>query len=482
MNKELVAIFEYLEREKGIKRDFICRAIEEALMTGARKGQTQMNNVTVTIDDKTGEIKAVAEKEVVDHVEYPNEEILLEEAQELDPDCEIEDWIQIPMDPESFGRIAAQVTRQLISQKLRSAERDVIYEEYRHRKGELISGSVRRITKGHTLIIDLGKVEGILPGRFYPKNEEYHLGEKVVALLYDVQDTENGGAEIVLSRSHAEFVQALFEQEVPEISDNLITINRAVRDAGFRTKIAVSSSDPKIDPVGACVGVRGTRVKNIIRELNNEKIDVLPFSEDPFVLLKSSLSPIEVNKAEYDEEQDLITLIVEDDDYPAVLGKKGNNARLTSELIGIKLIVRKKSEYQKELTVIRNQLAAGDDPKLDEPLNKLEGINQFIADSIMAAGFNTARKVLETSPVKLSTESGISLNMAEDIMGVLEKLFESSNKDLTEGLEAETNDDSTSDADSTPGDITDRAAAEESIDESSENKVMDTSSNEEAEE
>lgn len=416
MNKDLLAIFEYLEREKGIKRSLIVSAIEDALTVAARKGLQGMNNVSVTVDDKTGAITAVAEKEIVEHVEYPSEEILLEEAREIDPSCQVGDWIDIDVDPESFGRIAAQVARQLIAQKLRGAERDVIYEEYRHRVGELISGTVRRVTKGHTLIIDLGKVEGILPGRFYPKGEKYHIGEKVLALLYEVQDTENGGAEVVLSRSHPEFVAALFAQEVPEIHDGTVKIERIVRDPGFRTKLAVSSTDSKIDAVGACVGVRGIRVKNIIREIDNEKVDVIPYSDDPFVLLKNALSPSEIKKADLNEEEDTIKLVVADEDYPSVLGKKGNNVRLTSELIGVKVEIHKMSEHQKGMVLERRQLSLSEDPALDKPFEKIGAINQLIVDSIISAGFDTPRKLLKVSPPELAKLADISLQMAEDLL------------------------------------------------------------------
>lgn len=423
MNKDLLAIFEYLEREKGIKRDIIVKAIEEALITAARKGKEGMNNVDISVNPKTGEISAIAEKEIVEDVQYPAEEISLEEARELDPNCQVGDWMDIEIDPQVFGRISAQVARQMISQKLRGAERDVIYEEYRHRIGELISGTIRRVTKGHTLIVDLGKVEAILPGRFYPKSEKYHVGERILALLYDVQDTENGGAEVVLSRSHPEFVSALFLQEVPEINDGVIEIRKIVRDAGFRTKMAVISNDVKIDPVGACVGVRGNRVKNIIRELNSEKIDILPHSDDPFVLLKNALSPCEIRKADFDDEENSIHLVVDDDDYPSVLGKKGSNARLMAELVGMKIEIEKQSEYQKKLAVERRQLALMEDPKLDQPIESIEGINQFVLETVKSCGLDTPRKLLTLSPQDLAKQSDISLEMADNILEELSKLI-----------------------------------------------------------
>lgn len=421
MNKDLIAMFEYLEREKGINRDIIVNAIEEALVTAARKGGRGMTNISVTVNQKTGDILAMTEKEIVETVNYPAEEISLEEAREIDPDCSEGQWLEIEIEPESFGRIAANVARQMISQKIRGAEKEVIYDEYRHRIGELISGTVRRVTKGHTLIIDLGKIEAILPGRFYPKSEKYHIEDRILTLLYDVQETENGGAEVVLSRSHPDFVAALFASEVPEISDGVIEIKKIVRDAGYRTKMAVTTTNDKIDPVGACVGMRGARVKNIIRETGGEKIDILPYSEDPFILLKNALSPCEIKQAEFFEDENRVMLIVNDEDYPIVLGKHGSNARLTGELVGMKIDFHKKSEYQKKMILERKQLSLLDNPLLDEKITALEGINSLVLGNVVSTGYDTPRKILETTPLDLSTKSDISLEMAENILEEVKK-------------------------------------------------------------
>jgi N utilization substance protein A len=418
MNKDLVAIFEYLEREKGIKRDIIIGAIEEALRVAARKSIKGLINVSVKIEPKTGTIEVFAQKEVVDHVTIPQEEILLETARELYPNCEIGDWIDIEATPEDFGRIAAQTARQVIAQKLRGAERDVIYEEYRHRINELISGTVKRIVRGATLIVDLGKVEAILPDRFYPKIEHYNVGDRVQALLYEVRDTENGGAEVVLSRGHPEFVKQLFIQEVPELEDGTVIIERIVRDAGYRTKMAVSSTDPRVDPVGACVGVRGTRVKNVIREVNNEKIDIIPFTEDKVQLLENALAPIEIKKISVSEDESTIGIVVEDESYPIVLGKRGMNTRLCGQLVGIQLNVQRMSEYQANMNFQRAQLALMDDPTLDEPL-KIEGMNpglRLIVESLITAGYDTPKKVLNASASELSKIPGISEEMADRIL------------------------------------------------------------------
>ncbi len=415
MNKDLVAIFEYLEREKGIKQTIIIDAIEEALRVSARKSIKGLINVSVKVDPKTGNIEVFAQKEVVDEVTIPEEEILLEEAQELNPNCEIGDWVDIEATPEDFGRIAAQTARQVIAQKLRGAERDVIYEEYRHRINELISGTVKRVVRGATLIVDLGKVEAILPDRFYPKIESYNVGERVQALLYEVRDTDNGGAEVVLSRSHPEFVRQLFLQEVPELEDGTVTIERIVRDAGYRTKLAVSSTDPRVDPVGACVGVRGTRVKNVILELNNEKIDIIPFTEDKVQLLENALAPLEIKKISVSDDESNISIVVEDESYPIVLGKRGMNIRLCGQLIGSELNVQRMSEYQNSMNFQRAQLALVDDPSLDEALI-IEGMSPMIVESLIAAGYDTPRKVLSSSTEELANIPEISQEMADRVL------------------------------------------------------------------
>lgn len=415
MNKDLLAIFEYLEREKGIKREVIISAVEESLLAAARKSIKGLLNISVRVNPKTGDIEVTAQKEVVENVTIPEEEMTLEEARLLNPDAELGEWIDIPCTPQDFGRIAAQTARQVISQKLRSAERDVIYEEYRHRVNELISGSVKRVIRGATLIVDLGKVEGIMPDRFYPKIEKYNIGDRVQALLFEVRDTENGGAEVILSRSHPEFVRQLFLQEVPELQDGTIIIEKIVRDPGYRTKLAVKSSDSKVDPVGACVGVRGTRVKNIIRELNNEKIDIIPYTDDAVQLLMNALSPIEIRKIDVNEDHSVVTIVVDDESYPAVLGKRGMNARLNGELIGAELQVQKMSDYQQIAAIQRQQLALAEDPTLDEKLH-LDGMSSFITASLIAANYDTPRKVLQATPEELAKIPEISLEIANKVL------------------------------------------------------------------
>ncbi len=402
MNKDLIAIFEYLEREKGIKREIVINAISESLRAAARKSVKGLGEkVHVEIHPKTGEIEVFAQKKIVEKVQNPADEISLEEARTMEPECQVGQWLEIAITPQDFGRIAATAARQVITQKLKGAERDVIYEEYRHRVGEIISGTVKRFIRGRTIVVDLGKVEAILPERNYPKLERYNPGEKVQALLLEVRDTDGGGAEVILTRSHPEFVAQLFIQEVPELHDKTVAIEKIVRDPGYRTKLAVKSYDPKVDPVGTCVGVRGTRIKNIIRELNNEKIDVVPYSDDPIQLLQNLIAPAEVRKLKMYE--DRVWIVVVDEEYPIVIGKKGMNARLIGQILEKEIEVHKLSEYQKILTVQMAEYAEDSDPMYDEKL-KIEGVSGLVIDSLAGAGYDTLRKFMQSNPVEIAAK------------------------------------------------------------------------------
>jgi transcription termination/antitermination protein NusA len=421
MNKDLVAIFEYLEREKGIKREIVIAAIEESLMMAARKSIHGATNVTVQIHSKTGNIEVYCDKVIVEKVKNPVQEVALKDYQAIEPNCELGQTVTMSVTPRDFGRIAAQKARQIISQKLRGAERDVIYEEYRHRINQLISGTVKRVGSGFTVIVDLGKVEGVLPKRNFPPTEKYQVGDKVLALLQEVRDTDTGGAEVVLSRSHPEFVRQLLVQEVPELADGTIGIERIVREPGYRTKLIVRSNDAKVDPVGACIGMRGIRVKNIVRELNNEKIDVIPYAQDKLQLLQQALQPVQIRKIRVNEDESEVFIVVEDEDFGAAIGKKGLNVRLIGDLLDIHLEIQKMSDFHRIDALERAQLALLEDPTLDEPLRDMEGISSLVLDQLMAEGVTTPRKVLESSLEKLAEIPGISLDMADKILEQIRK-------------------------------------------------------------
>ena len=419
MNKDLIAIFEYLEREKGIKREIVINAISESLQAAARKSVKGLGEkVSVEIHPKTGEIEVFTQKKIVEKVVNPQEEIGIKEARELESECQVGQWLEISITPQDFGRIAAAAARQIIAQKLKGAERDVIYEEYRHRVGELISGTVKRFIRGRTIVVDLGKVEAILPERNYPKLERYNVGDKVQAILHEVRDTESGGAEVILSRSHPEFVTALFIQEVPELHDKTVVVEKIARDPGYRTKLAVRSYDPKVDPVGTCVGVRGTRIKNIIRELNNEKIDVVPYSDDPVQLLQNLLAPSEVRKLK--EFGAKVSIVVKDEDYPLVIGKRGMNARLIGQILESELEVQKITEYQKILVLQMAELSETIDP--EEKL-KIEGVSGLIIDSLSSAGYATLKDFMQANPAELTAKvPGVSYyDLADKVLEQMRK-------------------------------------------------------------
>lgn len=415
MNKDLLAILDYLDREKGIKRNIVLQAIEDALYAAAKKSVKGVQDVRIDIDYNSGDIEVFGKKEVVQKVKVSEKEISVEDAQDLNPDCEQGDFLEVKITPRDFGRIAAQTARQVISQKLRGAERDVIYDEYRHRVNEIVSGTVKQFVRGADMIVDLGKVEALMPMREYPKTERYNIGEKVTALLKEVKDTENGGAEVILSRSSPDFVRQLFIQEVPEITDNVISIHNVVREAGYRTKITVQTTDPRVDPVGACVGMRGSRVKNVVRELNNEKVDIIPYAEDPIELLQNALSPVEIKKISINEQDRIVTIVVDDEDFPTVIGRKGMNARLNGRLIQAEIAVKRMSEYKKVLAIQQIELAESTDSTLDEPL-LLKTVNSMITDNLVDAGYDTKRKILQAKTEEITQVPGISELMLDQIL------------------------------------------------------------------
>ncbi len=418
MNKDLLAIFDYMEREKGINREVLISAIKESLHAAARKSIHNVENISVEISPKSGQIDVYTEKEIVEKVTSPDTQISYEEATELAPGCQVGQILSVLITPKDFGRIAAQTAKQMIAHKLRNAERDVIYEEYRHRVGEIVSGTIKRFSQASNLVIDLGKVEGILPKNHFPKTERYKVGERVRALLYEVRDLDNGGAEVILSRSAPEFVEQLFIEEVPEIKEGIVTVEKIVREAGYRTKMIVRSSDVRIDPVGTCVGVRGNRVKNIVHELNNEKIDIIPYSEDAVELLQSALSPVEIRKIRANEDESALLVVVDDDHFPTVIGKRGMNARLNSRLIDRELDFQKLTEFNRISALQQMELASSEEASLDEPIDSIEGVSPLVVRELVDAGYNTRRKILSCSIEDLLSQvPGIgSRELAESIM------------------------------------------------------------------
>lgn len=422
MNKDLLAILDYLEKEKGIKRELVISAIQKSLQVAARKSVHGASNVNVAINPKTGDIQVFCEKEIVDAVKIPAQQISLADARKLDPECEIGQFIDTIVTPENFGRIAAQKAGQIITQKLREAEKEVICEEYRDRLNQLVSGTVKKVMGGphSTVIVSLEKVDAIMPSKEYPKSERYKPGEKILALLLSVNDAENGGAEVVISRNHPDFVKRLFEREVSELREGTIVIKKIVREPGYKTKMAVISMDSKIDPVGSCVGVRGNRVKSVLSELHKEgkeKIDIFAYSDDPLTLLVTAL-PTEIRKINLNEEEKTITFVVEDEKFSSVVGLGGANIRLLSQLVGYKLEAKSMSEYNDALRLEREEIS--DDATLNKPIYPIEGVNSLVFDLIVEK-YKTIQSLLQATPEDLATIPGISLEKADNILEQVRK-------------------------------------------------------------
>lgn len=344
MTNDIKALIDYYEREKGLSREKILLALESAFLSAYRKmvpGSGSINYLRAEINVDKGKVRIFADLEVVPDEEYSDKfnQIPLSLAVKLDKNAVLHDLLPTNITPKGFGRIAVQTARQTMLQKLLDAEKEMLYDEFKDRAGDLVTGTIRRFEKGD-IFVDLGKFEGVMTSRERVPNEDYSVGDRMRFYVVEVR-TEARGPEVILSRSHPNLVRRLFESEVVEIGDQTVEIHGIAREAGYRTKVAVISHDDKVDPVGACVGMRGARVKNIARELNNEKVDILEWTEDPVTFVREALSPVEPREITVDEEARKIFVIVQDDkDLSKAIGRRGQNARLTSRLMGWDVQVR----------------------------------------------------------------------------------------------------------------------------------------------
>ena len=344
MTNELLSLFEYYEVEKGIKRDVMVEALETALLSALRKKIGPAREMRIKVDADKGDIKAFSTLIVKDRVENPYEEIDIFTARRIDPTINVEDEIELNITPADLGRIAAQTAKQTMLQRLRQAEKENMYDEFKDRAGDIVSGVVRRFERGDVWI-DLGKFEGVMPQRERVSTEEYNPGDRIRVYVVAV---ENGsrGPEIILSRSHPNFVRRLFESEVSEIADRTVEIRSLAREPGFRTKVAVHSADRKVDPVGACVGLRGARVKNIVNELNKEKVDIIRYDEDLNAFVEDALKPAKINDMTIDEETRTVRVFVDEEELSKAIGRRGQNVRLTTRLVGWDVQVQKDESAQ----------------------------------------------------------------------------------------------------------------------------------------
>jgi len=441
MSQELIHVIDQISKEKGISKEMVIEAVESALVSAAKK-KYGAQRIAVQIDPKRGDIVMYAYKKVVQDVANSDEEITLEEAQTLYPEAQMEGEVPLQVEFEGFGRIAAQTARQVIVQKVREAERDVIFKEFNDKVGQLVNGIVLRHEKG-AYYIDLGKTEAVLPAREQVPRESYRRGDRIRAYVMEVRDTSKG-PQVVLSRAHPEFVSRLFEMEVPEIYENIVEIKGVVREAGDRTKIAVSSKESQVDPVGACVGMKGSRVQAVVRELRGEKIDIIPWSEDPRIFIAKALSPAVVEKVGVTEEDRSALAVVADSQLSLAIGKKGQNVRLAAKLTGWKIDILSESEYDQERQKEREQeieaaiveetrkmaeeteaavtmesKSASEASEIAEDIVRLtaiEGVGEKIAEHLKEAGYDTVEKIAAMSDEEILAVPGIGASSAQKIL------------------------------------------------------------------
>jgi len=341
-NISLKHAIEQIVKEKGIDRQVVLEAMEQAVLTAANKKYRNSRDLEARYNPESGEVELFEFVTVVEEVEDSYKEISLEEAREIDPDVEVGDSLGEKLDASGFTRIAAQTAKQVIIQKVREAERDTIFNEYSDRQWEIITGMVRRFEKGD-LLIDLGRAEAILPSKEQMPREVYRPGDRIRAIITDIRMTTKG-PQIILSRIHPSMLAKLFEAEVPEVAEGIVEINAIVRDPGSRAKLAVSSNDPDVDPVGACVGMRGSRVQNVVSELRGEKIDIIPWSEDIARFACNALSPAQVSKVFVDEENRTLEVVVADDQLSLAIGKRGQNVSLAARLTGCRIDIKSEAK------------------------------------------------------------------------------------------------------------------------------------------
>lgn len=419
---ELTRILDSVSKDKGVKKEVIISAIEEAVLLAAERlfrSDGKFTELEVHFNEDDGEVELFEFKKIVNEVTDGDVEIAISEAVNLDPEAEIEDFIGVKISPE-FTRIAIQNAKQKILQKLKEAEGKVIYEEFKTRKGELVGGIVRRIER-RTAIVDLGRTEAILPPEHQVPKEYYKQKERLRAILIDIQESKKG-PKLILSRSHPDFVKSLFQAEVPEISEGIMEIKAISRDSGSRTKIAVHSNDPDVDPIGACVGMRGARVQNIIHELRGEKIDIIIWSEDTARFVCNALSPARINKVIIDENHNAMEVIVDDDQQSLAIGRRGQNVRLASQLTGWRIDIKTESQLNKELQDVMTVLIS------------LPNISDVTAKLLYNEGYHTLEDIAFTDPDAIAKAG--NLKSGEEVQNI-QKAARIALKDKLENISIE---------------------------------------------
>ena len=427
---------EMLSREKHIEPEIVVAAIEDAMVVAARKYYKTEEDLRAKFNQETGQVDVYSVHTVVEEVVDPQKEVSLSEAKKKDPAAEVGTEILAAKPTDVLGRIAAQTAKQVILQKVREAERDTIFNEYHNRVGEMITVIVKR-AEGPDLIVDMGRTEARLPKREQSKLETYNIGERLRVVIKAV-DRAAKGPQVVVSRADASLVQRLFEMEVPEIYDGTVQIRFAAREAGERTKVAVMSRDKDVDPVGACVGMKGMRVQSIIRELRGEKIDIIPYSEETVAFAQKALSPAKVTRVQIiDPENHKLEVIVEDSQLSLAIGKKGQNVRLASKLIGWDIDIKSEEEKRRE---IEEQMTALTAPTT--PLTALAGVGPKTIEKIEAAGITNVEKLAGMTPEQLMEIPGIGEKMVDKIYQAVNRFYEGGGEaaaapaEAAEGVEA----------------------------------------------
>jgi len=390
--QDFLTVLDYMEKEKGISRKVMASVIEGALVTAAHKTYPLETEIRVSLDAKTGKIQMFAKLKATDRARPNPEEVSIVKARAANPSARLGDLVEIELDAKQFGRIAAQVFKQAMNQNLRSIEKTMIMEEFQGRVGDIVAGTVRRFDRAD-VVIDLGKFEGIMPARERVPTEEYTPGERIRALVMAVQQGQRG-PEIILSRASPDFVRRLLALEVAELADGVVQIKSLAREPGFRTKIAVWSDVEKVDPVGACVGIRGSRVKNIVRELNNEKVDLFRWSPNIHELVIEALKPAKLRKIEIDETNHRVRALVDAENLSLAIGRKGHNARLASRLTGWHI------DVEEDKTEV-----VGFEQKLEQAVQSLAtalGIEVPLAQKIASVGFSTVEALVEATETDLA--------------------------------------------------------------------------------
>ena len=424
MASELYNTIDALSKEKGIDPQIVVSAVEDAIVMATRKYYKSQENLRAKLDKETGKINAFAVKTVVesaDQVEDPNLQVTLEDARKVDPTLEVGGELQIPKVTEGIlGRIAAQLAKQVIFQKVREAERDTVYNEYIGRVGEIVNATVKRV-EGPDLIFDIGKAESRMPRKEQSRLESFAVGERVRVVIARVERAAKGPG-VVVSRAAPELVQHLFQTEVPEIYDGTVVIRAIAREAGERTKIAVMSKDKDVDAVGACVGMKGMRVQSIIRELRGEKIDIIEFHEDAVTFAEKALQPAKVSRVTViDGAEKHLEVVVDDSQLSLAIGKKGQNVRLAAKLLGWKIDIKSEEEKRQE---VEQQMAALA-PQVTTPLENVPGLGEGLVEKLKAAGVATVEALADMTPEQLEAIDGIGPKTVEKISLAVNNYFAS---------------------------------------------------------